>query len=162
QQAEAARVDQWHQDLQVWEEAQAEALAAPEGPLLSEVVTGAAMTALPPEHADQVADVDEVNAACTSLTAYASKVSEAPGPPAAPADADFTDTERERFDRDLQALQTFRETVAPAASTIRQFCGSYPLLVMAHTEGGPDAVSSFGQALAVQCPLAELDQACAA
>src|SRR5699024_2386854 len=74
QQARAEQVDQWHQDLHAWEESQAEALAAPEGPVLSEVVTGAAMTALPPAHAEQVADVDEVNAACTSLTAYASSV----------------------------------------------------------------------------------------
>src|SRR5699024_4985806 len=56
QQARAEQVDQWHQDLHAWEESQAEALAAPEGPVLSEVVTGAAMTALPPAHAEQVAD----------------------------------------------------------------------------------------------------------
>src|SRR5699024_12456836 len=111
-------------DLQAWEGSQAEAVGAPEGPVLSEVVTGAAMTALLPAHAEQVADVDEVNAACTSLTAYASSVSDAPGPPAAPADADFTDAERERFDQDLQALDTVRETIAPAAITIRQFCGT--------------------------------------
>src|SRR5699024_137277 len=85
-----------------------------------------------------------------------------PGPPAAPADADFADAERERFDQDLQALETFRETIAPAASTIRQFCGTYPLLVTSHAEGGADAVPSFGQALDVQCPLAELDETCAA
>src|SRR5690625_6151339 len=47
-------------------------------------------------------------------------------------------------------------------STIRQFCGTYPLLVTSHAEGGADAVSSFGQALDVQCPLAELDETCAA
>src|SRR5699024_268136 len=32
QQARAEQVDQWHQDLHAWEESQAEALAAPEGP----------------------------------------------------------------------------------------------------------------------------------
>src|SRR5699024_12662487 len=97
------------------------------------------MTALPPAHAEQVADVDEVNAACTSLTAYASSVNDAPDPPAAPADDEFTDAERERFDQDLQALDTFRETITTAASTIRQFCGTYPLLVPHHAEGGAAA-----------------------
>src|SRR5699024_3072967 len=98
----------------------------------------------------------------TSLTAYASSVSDAPGPPAAPADADFTDAERERFDQDLQALDTFRETITPEASTIRQFCGTYPRLVTPHAEGGDGAAPSFGPALEVQCALAELDETCAA
>lgn len=160
EEAHAQEVAQWQQDLQTWESSQAEALIPPEGPLLSEMITGAAMSDLPSAAPVPVADIDDVNAACTRLTAYTGAVDDAPGPPAGPANADFTEDERRRFEADLHALQEFRDAIEADGDLIRRFCGTYPLLITAHTDGGPEAAQMMAEGLATQCPLDELAQAC--
>lgn len=158
--AHAQDVAAWHTQLQEWEETRAQQLQPPQDPLLSDVVTGAAMAGVQVPGPAALADVDQVNAACTTWTSFASEVQSAPGPPAAPAGSDFTPAEQQRFDDDLQALQQLRNTIDPAASTIRRFCGTYPLLISAHVDGGDDSGQLIAQALATQCPLPQLEQAC--
>lgn len=157
----AAAAD-WQADLVAWESQQAEALQLPDGTALSAVVTGEAMSPIGSDGTRE--SVDEVNAACTRLTAFADQVRDTPGPPAIPADVEATHEQTEAFEADLAALTTFQQSVQTPGATLRQFCGTYPVLVGAHqSEADTDeARQTFAQALQAQCPLPDLADACGA
>src|SRR5699024_1523301 len=107
--------------------------------------------------------VDEVNAACTRVTAFAEQVRNAPGPPAIPADTEVTPEQTEAFEADLAALTAFQQAVQEPAATLAQFCGSYPVLISAHqADGAEQSRQRFTQSLDTQCPLADLADACTA
>jgi len=149
----------WQADLAEWESAQSEALVLPDGPALTDVVTGAALS--PVGGAGTAESLDEVNAACTRLTAFADQVQDTPGPPALPIDVDAGAEQTDAFEADLDALTTFQQAVDGPAATVRQFCGTYPLLITAHTvDDAEEAEVMFAQALRTQCPLAELAEVC--
>ncbi len=149
----------WQADLQAWQSEQVEALTLPDGPALTEVVTGAAMA--PIGEVGEVESLDEVNAACTRATAFAEQVLSTPGPPAAPATLEPGAEQSAAFEADLAALTTFQQAVAGPQSTLRQFCGTYALLIIAHTtEDAEEARVLFAQALHSQCPLEELAEEC--
>lgn len=149
----------WQADLAEWESAQSEALVLPDGPALTDVVTGAALS--PVGEAGTTESLDEVNAACTRMTAFADQVQDTPGPPALPAEAEADAEQTAAFEADLDALTTFQQAVGGPGATLRQFCGSYPLLITAHTtEDAEEGQVMFAQALQTQCPLAELAEVC--
>lgn len=152
----------WQADLAAWESEQAEALVLPEGTALSAVVTGDAMSPIGTGGTEE--SVDEVNAACTRLLAFADQVRDTPGPPAIPADVEASAEQTEVFEADLAALTTFQQAVQTPAATLRQFCGTYPVLIGAHQSDGDEeeARSTFAQALHAQCPLPDLADACSA
>lgn len=161
QEQERALAD-WQSDVQSWRAQQVEALALPEGPALTAVVTGAAMTPIGGEGTGE--SIDEVNAACTRLTAFTDVVRDTPGPPALPAGLDADQDQLAAFEASLAALTTFQQAVSEPAATVRQFCGTYPLLILAHTAEGEadEARLAFARALETQCPLADLAEACRA
>lgn len=155
----AAAAD-WQADLVAWESKQAEALVVPEGAALSAVVTGAAMSPIGGDGTEE--SIDEVNAACTRLTAFADQVRDAPGPPAIPAGVDATEEQTEAFEADLAAMTSFQQAVQDPGATLRQFCGTYPVLISAHQSDGDldEARQMFATALDAQCPLPDLAAAC--
>ncbi|WP_147918421.1 hypothetical protein [Ruania zhangjianzhongii] len=157
----AAAAD-WQADLTGWEGEQAQALVPPDGPALSAVVTGEAMSPLGGDGTEE--SVDEVNAACTRLTAFADQVRDTPGPPAVPAQVQVSEEQTAAFESDLAALTTFQQAVQEPAATLRQFCGTYPVLIGAHQSDGDadEARQTFAQALDAQCPLPDLADACSA
>lgn len=157
----AAAAD-WQADLVTWESEQAEALVLPEGTALSAVVTGDAMSPIGGDGTEE--SVDEVNAACTRLTAFTDQVRDTAGPPAIPVDVEATEEQTEAFEADLAAMTSFQQAVQAPAATLRQFCGTYPVLIGAHqSEGAADeARQTFAQALDAQCPLPDLAEACSA
>lgn len=159
---DSAAAADWQADLATWESEQAEALVPPEGPALTDVVTGDAMTPIGAEGTQE--SVDEVNAACTRLTAFADQVRDTPGPPAIPAEVDPTQEQTAAFEADLAALTTFQHAVEEPGATLRQFCGTYPVLISAHQGHGDsdEARQTFTQALDAQCPLPDLADACSA
>ena len=157
----AAAAD-WQADLVAWESEQAEALVVPEGTALSAVVTGAAMSPIGGDGTQE--SIDEVNAACTRLTAFADQVRDAPGPPAIPTDVDATEEQTEAFEAVLAAMTSFQQAVQDPGATLRQFCGTYPVLISAHQSDGDldEARQMFATALDAQCPLPDLAEACTA
>lgn len=160
--SDTAAAADWQADLVAWESEQAEALVLPEGTALTAVVTGDAMSPIGAAGTDE--SVDEVNAACTRLTAFVDQVRDTPGPPAIPADVEATDEQTAAFEADLAALTTLQQSVQEPGATVRQFCGTYPVLIDAHQSDGDidEARQMFAQALDAQCPLPALADACAA
>ncbi|WP_022917717.1 hypothetical protein [Ruania albidiflava] len=154
-----AALTSWQDDLAEWETEQMQTLVLPEGPALTDVVTGAALHPIGRDAA--VESLDEVNDACTRLTAFADQVDSTPGPPALPTDVTASEEQTADFEADLAALTTFQQALDGPAATVRQFCGTYPLLVTAHTvDDVEEAEAMFAQALRTQCPLAELAEVC--
>ncbi|MBZ2197727.1 hypothetical protein [Occultella gossypii] len=167
-------ITQWDADLRSWEQ---ERLAqfGPDGVLvptpqpLSAVVLGSADApvlagAKPGE------SLDAVNGACTAQASFPEVVRGVPAPPAAPAGLDLehpdTETVVARFDADRAALAAFVGAVGTDEPQVRQFCGTYPVLVAAHanaaTTGPAEANLQLADALATQCYLSGWEPVCAA
>ncbi|WP_163542801.1 hypothetical protein [Occultella kanbiaonis] len=170
----AESITQWDADLRSWEQ---ERLAqfGPDGVLvptvqpLSAVVLGFADT---PVLAGQEPgeSLDTVNAACTAQTSFPEAVRGVPAPPAAPAGLDLEHPDAQevvaRFEADRAALATFVGAVGTDEPQVRQFCGTYAVLVAAHanaaTTGPADANLQLADALATQCYLPGWEPVCAA
>ncbi|WP_139177535.1 hypothetical protein [Ruania alba] len=172
QQAEhEAAVSDWDTQFASWESDRLAGIGAgvalPDGAVsLSDAVGGTALRPAWPDAADpdsSADSLDEVNTACTALTAYAESVDVAPEPPAPPTDLELTDQDRAPFERGSAALADLRSAVSEPISAIRQFCGTYPALILAHgTTDGAEANQAVADALAVQCPVPTLEATCTA
>jgi hypothetical protein len=170
----AESIAQWGADLRTWEQ---ERLAqfGPDGALvpttqpLSAVVLGSAdAPVLAGEEPGE--SLDAVNAACTAQASFPETVRGLPAPPAAPAGLDLEHPDAEavvaRFDADRAALAAFVGAVGTDEPQVRQFCGTYPVLVAAHSNaamtGPADANLQLADALATQCYLPGWEPVCTA
>ncbi|UFU05667.1 hypothetical protein [Ruania halotolerans] len=167
-----AAVAHWGAQIATWESEQLAGIGAGIVPAdaagsIADAVSGTALRPVWPDvppTADSPEDsLDEVNASCTAVTAYDESVQVAPEPPAPPTDLDLTDAERTRFDEGSAALAELRNALSEPMAAIRQFCGTYPALLLAHgAENAAEANRAVAETLAVQCPAPALDGICAA
>ncbi|TDE97601.1 hypothetical protein EXU48_05335 [Occultella glacieicola] len=171
-----AAIAQWDADLLDWEvqrlaEFGPDGARVPTAEPLGAVVLG--LASAPVLAGEATAEsLDAVNAACTAQASFPEVVRSVPAPPAAPPGLDTEHADADgvvaRFDADRGALAAFVDATGADEAAVRQFCGTYPPLVSAHSDaaagatGPAEANARIVDALSTQCYLSGWEPVCSA